>query len=423
MEAHLLGDSRCESDAEGKLRDKRGEIWGIWRRLDKHVLKLFRSNKDLIERILNTIWRYAEDIGEHVKIMNFCGTHEWTVTHYGIRELMPPNVELVAGPGCPVCVTPSHYIESAIRLSLQGVRVYTYGDAYQLPAVRAVKGARSLAEARAVGGDIKVVYSFLDAVKDVRGVKGESVFFGIGFETVAPGYALLFRNGEVPDDLRFMSLLKLTPPVAKYAVKLNLERGLLPLKGIIAPGHVSTVIGAVEWSFLPRDFGLSTVIAGFEPLDVLVAIAQILLMTKRGKPEINVEYRRVVRWDGNIYAKRLMGEVFKPMYSAWRGIGFIPRSGLKLRGDYWERYDALSHYSIPDLTPQEYIFTGAHYGVPWKHDLPPRCRCGEVVLGITYPTDCPLFMKGCKPDSPVGPCMVSVEGACNIWAKAGVEKG
>lgn len=422
VEADSSRDVRGGIDAINGVRDEGEETSGIWRRLDRHILKLFRSNKDLIDSIIRTIWRYANDLGEQIKIMNFCGTHEWTVTHYGLRGLMPPNLELVAGPGCPVCVIPSHYIEAAIKLSLEGIRVYTYGDAYRLPAARSAEGARSLAEARALGGDVEIVYSFLDAVRDAKGREKKCVFFGLGFETVAPGYALLFLEGEVPPNLSFMSLLKLTPPVAEYAVKLNIERGLLPLKGIIAPGHVSTVIGASEWSFLPRDFGLSTVIAGFEPLDVLVAIAQILLMIKERRPGINIEYRRVVKWEGNVYAKKLIRGVLRPMYSAWRGIGFIPRSGLKLVEDYHERYDALKCFDIPELTPREYIFTGAHYGVPWKHDLPPRCRCGEVVLGIAYPSDCSLFMKGCKPDSPVGPCMVSIEGACNIWAREGVEK-
>lgn len=390
------------------------------RRLDAAAIReAFRENTELALRLKDAIWRLAEQIGEHVKIMNFCGTHEWTVTHYGLRSLMPPNVELVAGPGCPVCVTPSYYVEVAVKLALEGVRVYTYGDVYRLPAVKPKDGARSLADAKAAGGDVKIVYSFLDAVKDAKESGKDSVFLGIGFETVAPSYALLFKEGEVPGNLKFLSTVKLTPPAAKYAIKLNVERGLLPLKGVVAPGHVSTVIGAVEWSFLPRDFGLATVIAGFEPIDVLAAVAQILQMVKEGRPAVKIEYRRVVKWDGNVYAKQLMREVFEAVYSAWRGIGFIPRSGLKLREEYAKRYDALEHFDIPDLTPREYVFTHAHYGAPWEYDLPPGCRCGEVVVGVAKPTDCPLFLKACTPAKPVGPCMVSLEAACNIWARHG----
>jgi hydrogenase expression/formation protein HypD len=356
---------------------------------------------------------------DRIKVMDFCGTHEWTVTHYGLRALMPPNIELVSGPGCPVCVTPSYYIEVAVKLALEGVRIYTYGDVYRLPALKAIEGARCLADAKALGGDVRVVYSFLDAVKMAREDGRESIFFAIGFETLAPIYAELFRRGEVLENLKFLSTVKLTPPAAKYAVKLNIERGLLPLKGVIAPGHVSTVIGACEWEFLPRDYGLATVVAGFEPIDVLIAIAEILRMILDGRPAVKVEYRRVASWEGNKYAKKLIYEVFRAEYSAWRGIGMIPRSGFKLREEYHERYDALKAYGIPDLAPEKFIFTQAHYGVPWSYDLPPQCRCGEVIMGISKPTDCPLYLKSCTPDRPIGPCMVGQEATCSIWARHG----
>jgi hydrogenase expression/formation protein HypD len=386
--------------------------------------RVFRQNLSLAVKLKRTIWKYSSAVYERegcnsIKLMNFCGTHEWTTTRYGLRDLLPPSLELVAGPGCPVCVTPAHYVDVAVKLALEGVRVYTYGDSLRLPSVRS-NSPRNLEEARAAGGDVKLVYSFLDAVKDARSRGKQSVFFGIGFETTAPSYALAFKQGMVPENLKFLSAVRLTPPAMRYTIKLYQERGLLPIKGVIAPGHVSTVTGAIEWEFLPREHGLPTVVAGFEPIDVLMAIAQILQMLKTGGAEIKIEYKRLVSRNGNTYAKRLMNEVFERAYAAWRGLGFIPSSGFKLRGEFFKRHDALAHFGVPDLTPKEFIYTHAHHGVPWEHDLPPGCRCGEVVVGIAKPTDCPLFLKSCLPTRPWGPCMVASEGTCNIWARYSV---
>lgn len=391
---------------------------------DPNLLKqVFRENPPLAQTLKRIIWKYAGAIKERekcelIKIMNFCGTHEWTTTYHGLRDLLPPFLELVAGPGCPVCVIPAYYIDAVLKLAREGIRVYTYGDLLKLRTARSTYPG-NLLEAKADGADVKVVYSFLDAAKDLRAHDKESVFLAIGFETTAPSYALALKEGMVPENLKFLSVVRLTPPAMKYTIKLYQERGLLPIRGVIAPGHVSTIIGGVEWEFLPRVYGLPTVVAGFEPIDVLMAVAQILLMMKRDKPAVRIEYKRLVQWNGNEYAKKLIDAVFERIYAAWRGIGFIPRSGLKLNDKFIERYDALMHFGVPDLTPREFIFTHAHHGVPWEHDLPPRCRCGEVIVGIAKPTDCPLFMNGCSPMNPWGPCMVSSEGACTIWARYG----
>jgi hydrogenase expression/formation protein HypD len=374
----------------------------------------------MVRRIRNLIHKYAEDIVrrekmERIKIMNFCGTHEWTTVHYGIRSLLPSSIELVPGPGCPVCVTPGHYVEEIVKLAMQGVIVYTYGDSFRLQSASG-SGLNSLAKARSAGGDVRVVYSFLDAVRDAREHGKTSVFFGVGFETTVPSYGLLFLQREVPDNLKFLSACRLTPPAMKYTIKLHQERGLLPISGVIAPGHVSTVIGAKEWEFLPRDYKMPTVVAGFEPVDVLLAVAQILLMVRRRRPAVENEYKRLVRWDGNPIAKKVIAEIFRPVFAAWRGIGFIPRSGLRLAQRY-QRHDAFEHFGIPDASPSKYAFTHAHHGTPPESDLPPNCRCGEVVTGISKPTDCPLFLRTCTPSNPWGPCMVSTEGTCFIWAK------
>jgi hydrogenase expression/formation protein HypD len=384
------------------------------------ITKVFRSNAELARSLVKLISNYTEklvqDLGSPIKIMNFCGTHEWTTTYYGLRSLMPEGIELVAGPGCPVCITPGVYVDELVRLSLEGIRVYTFGDAYRLPTTTG-KTPKNLAEAQALGGNVKVVYSFLEAVKDAKEYGRDSVFFGIGFETTAPSYALLIKSGEVPENLKLLSALRLTPPVMRYVIKLFRERGLMPIRGVIAPGHVSAIIGGMAWEFLPKEFKIPTVVTGFEPIDVLVAVARILKMLVDGRPGVSIEYSRLVRWEGNLTAKKVIDEVFEVVNAAWRGIGYVPKSGLELRDGY-SRYDAVKEFKLRVPKPTDYVLTTATSN-PYERELPPGCRCGEVVLGIEKPTKCPLFMKVCKPESPLGPCMVSSEGTCRIWALYG----
>lgn len=341
----------------------------------------------------------SRGLGRPVKIMNFCGTHEWTITHYGLRTLMPDEVELIAGPGCPVCVTPGHYVEGLAKLSFEGVTILTYGDAYRLPARR---GSRygSLAEARAEGGEVKVVYSFLDAIKLARSESSkEHVFFAVGFETTMPSTAQPLVAGAVPDNLTILSAYRLTPPVMKYLLEVVKD---VILDGIIAPGHVSAVIGANAWSFIPEEYGIPTVVSGFEPLDVLLSIHAILRMLKQGKPALINEYARVATLEGNKQAKKAIAEAHDTVDAYWRGVGVIPKSGATLRKKY-EGRDATVKYGINARAD----FT----------DVMPGCKCGEVVLGKAKPTDCPHFMKTCTPTKPYGPCMVSQEGTCRIWAE------
>ncbi len=367
----------------------------------KERIEEYKRGGEKIEALKSLIWRLAEELG-HIKIMNFCGTHEWTVVHYGIRSLMPDNVELIAGPGCPVCITPSYAIEKAIELSLEGVKVYTYGDAYRLPSLKPVKGVRSLFEAKASGGKVDVVYSFLDAVKEARNERGEKLFFGIGFETTAPSYALSFCKGIVPEDFYFLSVLRLTPPAADYALS-----KVGKVSGIIAPGHVSTITGAKPWREIARNHSMPVVISGFEPLDVLISIATILKMIKEGKSGLVIEYRRAVREDGNKLARTYIEKVFEVSDAAWRGIGIIPSSGLELTMKFSE-YDAYKRFSIKKPEAKE-----------WVSDLPKGCKCAEITLGLAKPVDCPYYLKSCTPDRPIGPCMVSSEGTCAIWARFG----
>jgi len=381
--------------------------------VDAEIERLYRRNKRLAEEVKKVIWKYADRVrrvkgdGFKVKIMNFCGTHEWTTVHYGIRSLLPDNVELVAGPGCPVCVTPSFIVEHAIRLSLEGVRVYTFGDSFKLPAVRPVKGVRNLAEAKTAGGDVQVVYSFLDALKDIANTRRESVFLAIGFETTAPGYALPLAERLIPRELSILSALRLTPPAARYAIAEADRRGLTPIKGIVAPGHVSAITGAKPWDELSRELKIPTVVSGFEPIDLLISIAEILRMILRGEVGVKVEYRRVVSWEGNREALKAIYRVFEKTDAAWRGIGFIEESGLELRSGYRE-FDGFDRYGLEKPDREN-----------WVMDNLKGCRCAEVVLGLVKPTDCKFFLKGCSPSKPLGPCMVSSEGTCSIWARFG----
>jgi len=374
----------------------------------------FRNNLPLAKMLISKIRSLALDVervyGEDFKfkIMDFCGTHEWTITHFGIRSLIPSNIELVAGPGCPVCVTPSYFIEEVIKLALDGVTIYTYGDVYRLKTIRPVGGASSLSEAKALGGSVKVVTSILDAISDARSARRDSIFVGIGFETVAPGYAHVIVRELLPDNLKLLSLVKLTPPAMFYSIDILREKPTEPpIMGVIAPGHVSTITGAKAWAPVAENYRIPVVVSGFEPIDVLLSIAEILRQLSRGEARVVIEYTRAVTWHGDLRAQSLITRVFETVDDAWRGIGFLPKSGLRLREAY-RRYDAFKEYGIRDLSPET-----------WRYDLPPGCRCAEVIIGKAKPTQCPLFMKKCSPNTPIGPCMVSIEGTCSIWARFG----
>jgi hydrogenase expression/formation protein HypD len=367
--------------------------------LKTRLRELFVKNPETPE-IVRLIKELARRLGgEVVKIMDFCGTHEWTITSYGLRSLMPENVELIAGPGCPVCVTPGHYVEGLVKLALEGVNVFTYGDAFKLPSVKGAK-PRSLAEAKMLGGKVTVVYSFLDAIKEAgRRGSEEHVFFAVGFETTMPAVAEPVYNMAIPKNLTILSAHRLTPPIMRYLLE-NVRE--VRVDGIIAPGHVSAVIGYKEWEFLVRDFNIPTVVSGFEPVDVLLAILAVLKCKVEGKPSLINEYVRVVKPDGNLRAKKIINEVFKTVDSYWRGIGVVSSSGALLRERFAD-FDASLRYGIVER--------------PDFSDVLPGCRCGEVTLGKVKPTSCPLFMKACTPENPYGPCMVSSEGTCRIWAE------
>jgi hydrogenase expression/formation protein HypD len=345
----------------------------------------------LAKRVVEKIRRLASKEGD-VKICHVCGTHEWTITHFGLRSLLPANIEVIAGPGCPVCIVPASEIDEAIKLALEGMIVTCFGDVLRVPGSK-----MSLLDAKAEGADVRVVYGVGDAVEIAEKENDkEFVFFAIGFETTAPSTAVEIIK-EPPENFSFLVSHRLIPPAMKLLVGMK----ELSLSGFVAPGHVSTIIGIKPYEIFPELYGMPTVVAGFEPLDILFGVYMILKQLSEGKPRLENEYVRAVRSEGNVKAQELMREVFKVVDGNWRGLGVIPSSTFKLREEY-RNFDARLRYGVK-----------VEDGV----DIQPGCKCHLVIIGKIKPTECPLFMKACAPQRPVGPCMVSSEGTCQIWAK------
>ncbi|MFP3898428.1 MAG: hydrogenase formation protein HypD [Dehalococcoidia bacterium] len=335
-----------------------------------------------------------------IKLMEFCGGHTHAIMRYGIRQLLPQTVEMRSGPGCPVCVTATADLDKAIALAhLPNVIITTFGDMIRVPG-----SYSSLQNAKAEGADIRVVYSTIDAVEIARANPAKSVIFiGIGFETTAPTIAasILKAQGEQIENFYVLSLSKLTPPVMKAL----LDSGEIRLDGIVCPGHVSVVIGSYPYDFIPRAYGVACVISGFEPLDVLLCIDKLVEQVEAEQPRVEVAYARGVKPDGNKRARQLLEEVFEVGDANWRGIGTVPKSGLVVRARY-ERFDADRAFSVNPGPARE----------------PKGCRCGDIIRGAAAPPECKLFGKACTTESPVGPCMVSSEGACAAYYQYGTEE-
>ncbi len=332
----------------------------------------------------------AELADRPMTFMEFCGGHTHAIMQSGIRQALPENVRLLSGPGCPVCVTDQLDIDRAIALAgLPDVTLATFGDMMRVPGT-----TQTLQEAAAAGADVRVVYSPLDAVTLAeRHPERQVVFLGVGFETTAPGVAAamqMARARGVPN-FSVYSMHKYTPP----AMRAILDAGEVRLDGVIGPGHVSTIIGLRAWDFLPDDYGIPVVASGFEPVDILLSVKMLVEQVAAGEARAANAYSRSVRPEGNPAALRVMHEVFEPADAPWRGFGILPGSGMGLRPEY-SAFDARTRFTLPDIPSRE----------------PPGCRCGEVLRGVIEPPDCPLFGKICTPDRPLGPCMVSDEGAC-----------
>ncbi len=324
-------------------------------------------------------------------LMEVCGTHTVAIARHGLRQALPEGVRLISGPGCPVCVTPQEQIDLFIALGqVEGVTLATFGDMVRVPGT-----LKSLEEARAEGADMLVVYSPMDAVEmAARHPEKQVVFFGIGFETTAPAVALVILDAQRRALANFSVLCahKLIPPAMMALLDSEVR-----VDGFICPGHVSVVIGSD--AYLPvAARGKPCVVTGFEPVDVLAACQMLLRQLAQGRSEVEVEYRRAVRAEGNPKAQELLAMVFRVADARWRGLGMIPGSGYEL-ADEFAGFDAEKRFEIE--RPESVEPTG--------------CRCGDVLRGAIDPPECPLFGDTCTPRRPVGSCMVSTEGACQAW--------
>jgi hydrogenase expression/formation protein HypD len=346
--------------------------------------------------LVRSITELAGD-GEY-KFMEVCGGHTHTIYRHGLEHLLPPGVELVHGPGCPVCVIPMGRVDDAIWLAGQPDVIFTtFGDMMRVPG-----SDGSLLEAKARGCDVRFVYSPLDALKIAQdNPDRQVVYFAVGFETTAPSTAVTLvraRELDVRNFSAFCNHVTIVPPI-----KAILDSPDLRLSGFIGPGHVSTVVGNRPYEFVAQEYHKPMVVAGFEPLDILQAVYMLLAQLREGRCEVENQYSRVVRDEGNPAALRLLDEVFelRPSFE-WRGLGVIARSALKLASGYAE-FDAELRFSLPGRRVAD----------------PKACQCGEVLRGAIKPWQCTVFGTACTPEIPIGTCMVSAEGACAAYYNFG----
>ena len=351
--------------------------------------------KDLAKKIIQSI----QERNKEYRFMHVCGTHQDTLVRHGLDQmLLDSGIDVREGPGCPVCVSTTREIEIAREFVRHGKTVAVYGDMLRAPGVKG-----SLETERAAGGSVVVVYSIENAVEfALSHPEKEVVFMAVGFETTMPSTAVIVSNSP-PPNFSVYSMHKLTPPAVEGIARL----GNVKLDGMILPGHVSAIIGSEPWEQLAATSGLPQVVAGFEPLDLLMGIHMLIGQKERNDPKVEIEYGRVVKHSGNELAKRAIYGAFEPADTEWRGFPVLPGSGMKLRKKY-EDIDAEKRYE--DIVA---AMSGR------KFPDPPGCKCAEVIRGEIYPWDCPLFGKVCNPDRPIGPCMVSSEGACAIEFKYG----
>jgi hydrogenase expression/formation protein HypD len=336
--------------------------------------------------------------GRHYKVMEVCGGHTHSIYKYGVDDLLPSNVELVHGPGCPVCVIPMGRVDDGIALAQEPGVIFTcFGDMMRVPGSRG-----TLLDAKAAGADVRMVYSPLDALRIAKQHPDrEVVFFAIGFETTAPSTALTLKRARIEGVENFSCMcshVTIVPPLRAL-----LESPDLRLDGFIGPGHVSTVVGARPFEFIPADYGKPVVVAGFEPLDILQSIAMILRQLAEGRCEVENQYGRVVPTDGNARALGAIAEVFELReFFEWRGLGSIDHSGVRIRAEY-AAFDAERRFGVPNVSIAD----------------PRSCQCGEVLKGVIKPHQCKVFGTACTPETPLGSLMVSSEGACAAYHSYG----
>jgi len=347
---------------------------------------------EIAKGLVDAIAKAAEKTGP-VKIMEVCGTHTVAIARNGLRDLMPDNVTLLSGPGCPVCVTANEDIDTAIAFARRpDTIVTTFGDMMKVPGSRS-----SLSREKSDGHDVRIVYSPLDALKIAEdNPDKEVVFIGVGFETTVPiiGAAIQRAKAKGLTNFSVFSAHK-TVPEALRALVNDPE---VKINAFILPGHVSVIIGLEPYRFLAEEYNVPSVITGFEPVDVLQGIWMLLDQMQKGEASVEIAYKRVVPPEGNPQARAILDDVFEPVDAEWRGIGVIPTTGLAIRDEY-AAYDALRKLPVEVEEPRAI----------------PGCQCGDVLRGIVLPYECKLFAKGCTPEHPIGPCMVSSEGSCAAY--------
>ena len=327
-----------------------------------------------------------------ITLMEVCGGHTMSIQKFGIPVLLPETVNLISGPGCPVCVTDRKYIDQAIAYSrLPDSIITTYGDLIRVPG-----STSSLDKEKAQGRDVRIVYSVLDALKIAKENPSKNIIFlGIGFETTTPGSAVGILNAkkEGLNNFFLFSAHKVMPPAMDALIDESVK-----IDGYIGPGHVSAIAGTRIYDFIPEKFGIGVVISGFEPVDLLASILMLVKQFESGKPAVEIQYKRIVKRDGNPSAQQIIDEVLEPRDDWWRGLGVLPASGLGIKPKFSD-FDAEKQFDVEVE--------------PTRKDK--ACICGEVLKGIAKPKDCKLFGNGCTPYDPVGPCMVSSEGACHAY--------
>jgi hydrogenase expression/formation protein HypD len=349
--------------------------------------------ESLSERITALIEKISQNASKPMTLMEVCGTHTHAIFATGARSLMPPNVHIISGPGCPVCVTAQDDIDKMIALSeIPGVAVCTFGDMLKVPGTRS-----SLAHSKSQGFDVRIMYSPFDTIAWAQAETNKNfVLVGIGFETTTPGFAATLVEAKKRGLKNLLHLcLHKTVPNALVALANSDE---VKIDGLILPGHVSAIIGTHPYEFLATEYKLPGVVMGFEGVDIVEGVESLTAMIASGKPEIKNQYTRVVKTEGNPKAREIVADVFEDCDANWRGLGVIPQSGLRHKKEF-HQFDALNRFEIQ---------------TPYSAE-PAGCICGKVITGAKTPNECPLFDRMCTPSNPVGPCMVSGEGTCSAY--------
>ncbi|OQY01693.1 MAG: hydrogenase formation protein HypD [Desulfobacteraceae bacterium 4572_130] len=358
---------------------------------EQHITKQYR-NKDISQKLINKIKNIST---KKISLMEVCGTHTMSIFRHGIRSVLPENITLLSGPGCPVCVTSQKDIDIFIKLStLKNVIITTFGDL-----IKVLGSSSSLEKEKAKGKDIRIVYSVFDALEIAENNKHKQVVFcSVGFETTTPTIAccILMAQKRKISNFSIHSSNKITPPALLALMKIK----KINVNGFILPGHVSVITGANAFKPVFEKYNISCVIAGFEPVDILESILMLVQQNELKTPLFKNAYKRVVDFNGNLKAKKIMNQVFERTHANWRGLGVIHKSGMNLKKEFNE-FNALTRFQISVLEKKE----------------PKQCICGEILMGLKTPKDCILYKKKCTPFDPVGPCMVSTEGACAAFYK------